>query len=224
MRRPVRRPRGQWAAQGRPSKARGQWAWATASPGHPTPPTAPRLGASRHPAPCGLSPPPQAGGAPGSGEVEAHLCPGPGAWPASGDRPVPEDHKAAAPGYWWGWVRSGAWTLGAQTPSPCLGTSRAKVKVREHRWTVAPGGAGGGGLGRGPVFVLCGVGCGGDGEAAAPPYPPPAGVSAVGLLGASQVGRQGRGLWGGDQRAWSSPCRPIGWGGQGPSQVLEEGP
>lgn len=128
MRRPVRRPRGQWAAQGRPSKARGQWAWATASPGHPTPPTAPRLGASRHPAPCGLSPPPppQAGGAPGSGEVEAHLCPGPGAWPASGDCPVPEDHKAAAPGYWWGWVRSGAWTLGAQTPSPCLGTSRGK--------------------------------------------------------------------------------------------------
>lgn len=38
----------------------------------------------------------------------------------------------------------------------------------------------------------------------------------MGFSGLPRWVGKGGGLWGGAQRAWSSPCRPIGWGGQGP--------
>lgn len=130
--------------------------------------------------------------------------------------PVLEDHRATALGYWWGWVWSGAWTLGVQN------LPGAKVKVREPRWMVAPGGAEGGGCGRGPVCAFC---RGGRGRRSGCPCPTPhpRGFPPLGFSGLPRWVGKGGGLWGGAQRAWSSPCRPIGWGGQGP-RCLGRGP
>lgn len=138
-----------------------------------------------------------------------------------GDHPVPEDHRATALGYWWGWVRSGAWTLGAQN------LPGAKVKVREPRWMVAPGGAGDGGCGRRQVCAFCrggGRGGGAGAEKRLPlPYPPPLGVSAVGLLGASQVSRQGGRSVGRGPAGLVLTLPPHRGGGQGP-RCLGRGP
>ena len=162
MRRPVQRAQGPAGGTGQGQQGRG-----AAGLGHSLswlPHSLHSPEAWNQPAFCILWPestPSQAGGGSREWEVDSHLCARPGARP-------PEDHRAAAPGYWWGWVRSGAWTLGAQNPSPCPGTSRGKGQGQRARWKAAPGGAGVVDAGRAGLSPLLG---GGD-RSGCPALPP----------------------------------------------------
>lgn len=188
MRRPVQRAQGPAGGTGQGQQGRG-----AAGLGHSLswlPHSLHSPEAWNQPAFCILWPestPSQAGGGSREWEVDSHLCARPGARP-------PEDHRAAAPGYWWGWVRSGAWTLGAQNPSPCPGTSRGKGQGQRARWKAAPGGAGVVDAGRAGLSPLLG---GGD-RSGCPALPPTLGGfrcwASWGFPGGSaRVGSVGRG-------------------------------
>ena len=100
-----------------------------------------------------------------------------------------------------------------RTPLPAQGPAGAKVKVRERggRWRPEE-------LGwwtrEGPVCALC---WGAGTEKRLPRLAPhPWGFPLLGFLGLPRWVGKGGVCREGAQRAWSSPCCPIRWGGQGP--------